>query len=154
MFSNEDHLDMIWESSGWDQFPCFEDALLTDRPLEECFGNNGIPVCYWPRDLDYHCCNHWLIIDLDFLNLNPREFFSRFQEAIRNCDNLRMITICGSADKMSYFGITGNKGRNSSKFASYIVGINSMRNAGPVVVETKTVLGRGPSKDIIHHNYV
>ena len=96
MFSNEEHLHMIPESSGWDQFPCFEDALLTDRPLEECFGNNGIPVCYWPRDLGYDCCNHWLIIDLDFLNINPREFFSRFQEAIRNCDNLRMITICGS----------------------------------------------------------
>ena len=154
MFSNEEHLDMIYESSGWDQFPCFESALLSDRPIEDCFGNNGIPVCYWPRDFGYDCCNHWLIIDLDFLEITRREFFCRFQEAIRNCDNLRMITICGSADKMSDFGITGNKGRNSSKFASYIVGINSMRNAGPVVVETKTVLGRGPNKGIIHHNYV
>ena len=47
---------------------------------------------------------------------------------------------------MSYYGITSRRGKNSTKFASYIVGINSMRNAGPVVVETKTVLGRGPTK--------
>ena len=46
------------------------------------------------------------------------------------------------------------EGKNSSKFASYIVGINSMRKAGPVIIETKAVLGRGPTKKIVHHNYV
>ena len=154
MYSNEEYLELVHQSSGWDQIPCFKDALISDRPLKDCFGNNGMPVCYWPRDFGYNCCNHWLIIDLDFLNIHPSEFFPKFQEAIRDCSNLKIITICGSADIMSYYGITSQRGKNSAKFASYIVGINSMRNSGPIVVETKTVLGRGPTKEIVHHNYV
>ena len=86
--------------------------------------------------------------------MHPNEFFPKFQEAIRDCPNLKIITICGSADIMSYYGITSQRGKNSAKFASYIVGINSMRSIGPVVIETKTVLGRGPTKEIVHHNYV
>ena len=86
--------------------------------------------------------------------MHPRDFFKSLEEIIRNCENLRAITICGSADEMAYFGITSPRGKNSNKFASYIVGINSMRKAGPVIIETKTVLGRGPTKKIVHHNYV
>ena len=102
----------------------------------------------------HNCCNHWLIIDLDFLNIHSSDFFPKFQKAIRDCQNLKMITICGSSDIMSYYGITSRSGKNSAKFASYIVGINSMRKSGPIVVETKTVLGRGPTKEVVHHNYV
>jgi len=154
MYSRREHLDMLEESSGWNQIPCFEVALLEDRPLEDCFGNDGIPVCYWPRDFGNHCCNHWLIIDLDYLNIHPQVFFERLENAIRDCNSLKIITICGSADQMAYFGITSARGKNSSRFSSYIVGINSMRSAGPVIVETKAVLGRGPTKEIVHHNYV
>ena len=154
MYSKEENLHLITEASGWTQIPCFEVALLDDKPLESCFGNNGMPVCYWPRDINYDCCNHWLIIDLNYLGLHPRDFFKSLEEIIRNCDNLQIITICGSADEMAYFGITSPRGKNSSKFASYIVGINSMRKVGPVIIETKAVLGRGPTKKIVHHNYV
>ena len=154
MFSKQENLMLIEEDSGWNQIPCLESALLEERPLDDCFGEGGLPVCYWPRDFGNHCCNHWLIIDLDFLHHHPSEFFPRFEEMIRHCKNLKIVTICGSAAQLSYFGITSSRGKNSAKFASYIVGINSMRNAGPIVVETKAVLGRGPTKDIIHHNYV
>ena len=75
MYSKEENLHLITEASGWTQIPCFEVALLEDKPLESCFGNNGMPVCYWPRDINYDCCNHWLIIDLNYLGLHPRDFF-------------------------------------------------------------------------------
>ncbi len=152
MFSDKEQIDRIEELSGWRQIPCLEVALLEDRPLSDCFGINGIPVCYWPRDLEYSCCNHWLIIDLDYLELPPRIFCKKFQEFIKNCGNLSLITICGSADKLSNFGITSYRGRNSSRFEAYIAGINAMRGE-PVVVETKAVLGRGPSKEIVTHYY-
>ena len=153
MFANEEHMYRIEEVSGWGQIPCFEIALLEDRPLSDCFGVNGFPICYWPRDFEVECCHHWLLIDLDYLEIPPRIFFKHLQEFIKECDHLSLITICGSADKLSNFGITSYKGRNSSRFEAYIAGINAMRNE-PVVVETKAVLGRGPSKEIVTHYYV
>ena len=44
MYSKEENLHLITEASGWTQIPCFEVALLDDKPLESCFGNNGMPV--------------------------------------------------------------------------------------------------------------
>ena len=153
MLSEKEHVGRIEELSGWGQIPCLEIALLEDRPLSACFGVNGIPICYWPRDLEHNCCHHWLIIDLDYLGISPRIFYKKFQDFIKTCENLSIITICGSAYTLAKFGITSYKGRNSSRFEAYIVGINSMLSK-PVVVETKAVMGRGPSREIVNHYYV
>jgi len=143
---------------------CLETALLDEKPLEDCFGSGGLPLCYWKDDINLKCCNELLVIDADYLMTGfiskhwPKEdLIKAIRSMVRDCPHLRHIRIGGSYDAMgTYFKLVTPTGGRKGDFAAFIAGINVLKAHGgpPLVVSTMTKLGSGPSSRVVKFRYV
>jgi len=143
---------------------CLETALLNEKPLEDCFGSSGLPLCYWKDDIIQNCCSELLVIDADYLragfiskNWSKGDLIKAIRSMVRDCPRLRHIRIGGSSDAMgTYFKLVTAAGGRRGDFAAFIAGINVLKShrGHPLVVSTMTKLGSGPSSRVETFRYV
>lgn len=160
MYSDPSHGEIADHIQDMDE-DCLVTALIEEQPLEKCFGNGGVELCYWRSDTD-KCCSELLVIDVDYLmdaGYRDRNLIEAIRNMVRDCPVLRHIRIGGSADAMSrHFKLVSPSGGKKKDFAIYIAGINVLKGhvspyRPPLVVTTMTKFGRGPTSRVKKFRY-
>ena len=130
---------------------CFENAMMNNLDIENCFGNHGGDVAVWADGpLNGYCCQT-LVIKADFwwnFHLHPQPLVDAIRDYIRNCPAVQRIIVQGSEFSMRSLKLVTSSGRIDSKLSAFIAGINVLR-IPPVVFTCMTLRGAGPTLHVV-----
>ena len=152
MFSDPQHDHIVHNIDNQNHLiACFEDAMINNLDIENCFGNYGQEVAVWADGHHYgHCCQT-LGIKADFwwnYHMHPQHLVHQIRDYIRNCPAVERIIVQGSEFSMKSMKLITSKGRIDSKFSAFIAGINVLKGP-PVVLTCMTLRGAGPTQHVV-----
>ena len=136
---------------------CFEDAMMNNLDIENCFENHGQEIAVWADGHHVGQCCQTLVIKADFwwnYHMHPQHLVMQIRDYIQHCPAVERIIVQGSEFSMKSMKLITSKGQIDSKFSVFIAGINVLKsatipNGQPVVLTCMTLRGAGPTQHVV-----